>query len=68
MGYTMRTDRYRIVAWRDHRNPDAKPLFVELFDHKSDPDETENIADQNPDVVQRLMKQMNAGWKKALTQ
>ena len=68
MGYTMRTDRYRIVAWRDHRNPDAKPLFVELFDHESDPDETENIADQNPDVVQRLMKQMNAGWKKALTQ
>lgn len=66
MGYTMRTDRYRIVAWRDHRDTNAEPLFVELFDHESDPEETVNIADQNPDVVQRLMKQMNAGWKAAL--
>lgn len=66
MGYTMRTDRYRLVAWRDHRNPDAKPLYVELFDHQTDPQETTNIADDHPELVAELLKQMNAGWKAAL--
>lgn len=66
MGYTMRTDRYRLVAWRDHRNPQAEPLFVELFDHETDPRETRNIADQNAELVADLTKQMNAGWREAL--
>ena len=66
MGYTMRTDRYRLVVWRDHRNPKAAPIFVELFDHQSDPRETRNVADANPEVVKRLIVQMNAGWKAAL--
>ena len=65
MGYTMRTDRYRLVAWRDHRRPQAEPLFIELYDHESDPDETRNIARSNPEIVQRLMAQMNAGWQAA---
>ncbi len=33
MGYTMRTDRYRLVVWRNHRDAEAEPLFVELYDH-----------------------------------
>lgn len=66
MGYTMRTDRYRLVAWRDYRNPKAEPLFIELFDHTTDPNETNNIADTSPAVVRRLMTQMNAGWKATL--
>ena len=66
MGYTMRTDRYRLVVWRDHRNPNAEPVFVELFDHKSDPLETKNIAEENPGTVAELIKQLNAGWKQAL--
>ena len=38
-----------------------------LFDHKTDPNETQNIADAHPDIVQRLTKQMNAGWKAAFS-
>lgn len=66
MGYTMRTDRYRLVVWRDHRNPGAAPIFVELFDHQADPQETRNIAADNAELVNRLTAQLNAGWKDAL--
>jgi iduronate 2-sulfatase len=66
MGYTMRTDRYRLVVWRDHRNRQAAPIFVELFDHQADPQETRNIAADNAELVNRLTAQLNAGWKKAL--
>lgn len=66
MGYTMRTDRYRLVVWRDHRNQKAEPVFVELFDHKTDPAETTNIAADHPELVHRLTKQFDAGWKTAL--
>ena len=66
MGYTMRTDRYRLVEWRDHRNPDSAPLFVELFDHNNDPYETNNVADSNPSIVESLHQQMSAGWRKAM--
>lgn len=66
MGYTMRTDRYRIVVWQDHRNRQADPVYVELFDHQTDPQETNNIAKEDPELVQRLIKQLHAGWKAAL--
>jgi len=66
MGYTMRTDRYRLVVWRDHRDPNADPVFVELFDHQTDPQETTNVAEQQPQIVSALRKQLNAGWKQSL--
>jgi iduronate 2-sulfatase len=66
MGYTMRTDRYRLVVWRDHRDQKAKPVYVELFDHQSDPRETTNIASNHPKIVKALTKQHDAGWKMAL--
>ncbi|MEM1070362.1 MAG: sulfatase [Planctomycetota bacterium] len=66
MGYTMRTDRYRIVVWRDHRDPEAEPIYVELFDHSSDPMETKNIASEQPEVLRKLTQQFNAGWREAL--
>lgn len=66
MGYTMRTDRYRLVLWRDWRDATAEPVYTELFDHQTDPTETKNIADQHPDVVAKLRKQLDAGWKAAL--
>ena len=65
MGYTMRTDRYRLVLWKDIRNKQAPPVFVELFDHESDPSETKNIAGAKPDIVSRLTKQFEAGWRAA---
>jgi iduronate 2-sulfatase len=66
MGYTMRTERYRLVVWRDHRDPKAKPVNVELFDHQTDPAETKNIAGSNPKIVKTLRKQLDAGWQAAL--
>lgn len=66
MGYTMRTDRYRLVLWRDRRDPSAEPLFVELYDHKIDPDETTNVANAQPETVRKLREQFDAGWRAAL--
>ncbi|MEM7143645.1 MAG: sulfatase [Verrucomicrobiota bacterium] len=59
MGYTLRNNRYRLVLWRDYRDPNAEPVYVELYDHKSDPTETTNIAEANPEIVQKLTKQLN---------
>jgi iduronate 2-sulfatase len=66
MGYTMRTNRYRLVLWRDHRDPTAKPVFVELYDHQADPQETRNVAGRHPELVNKLSQQLDAGWKKSL--
>jgi iduronate 2-sulfatase len=66
MGYTMRTDRYRLVVWRDHRDATADPVYVELFDHQTDPNETTNIAADQPDVVTTLTQQLSRGWQAAL--
>jgi len=63
MGYAMRTNRYRLIIWRDERAPHVDPLFVELYDHKIDPNESINIANKEPRLVQKLLKQFNAGWK-----
>lgn len=66
MGYAMRTDRYRLVVWKDRRRPNEEPLFVELYDHKMDPDETVNIAGKNQAIVDKLMMIFNGGWKESL--
>ncbi|MCL7752652.1 sulfatase [Polaribacter sp. Z022] len=63
MGYAMRTKQYRFIVWKDRTNKDAKPVFIELYDHKIDPLETKNIAKENPDLVGKLMTQFNKGWQ-----
>ncbi len=65
-GYAMRTERYRLVAWKDTKHPDVTPLFVELFDHETDPSETKNVADDHPELVADLLSQLDAGWKGSL--
>ncbi|MDP3070369.1 MAG: sulfatase [Opitutaceae bacterium] len=45
-GYSVRTDRHRCTVWIDRRAPDREPLAVELYDHRTDPGETRNIAAQ----------------------
>ncbi|MEP4079557.1 sulfatase [Haloferula sp.] len=62
-GYAMRTDRYRLIHWKDTRIKESTPLFTELYDHQSDPGETTNIADANPELVAKLSAQLHAGWK-----
>ena len=63
MGYAMRTDRYRFIVWKDDSNPEIEPLYYELYDHKIDPNETKNIASNQPELVKKLLVQFNKGWK-----
>ena len=58
MGYTLRTDRYRLVAWLDYRDVNLEPLFLELYDHKKDPQETRNLAGEFPRKVKELLKEL----------
>jgi iduronate 2-sulfatase len=64
MGYTMRTERYRFTRWVLRDDP-TKVEAVELYDHKVDPQENQNIVDasENQELVRQLHKQMDAGWK-----
>lgn len=63
MGYSMRTDRYRLVVWKDRSQAEAEPTFVELFDHETDPAETKNLANEAPELRAQLMVQFEQGWK-----
>jgi arylsulfatase A-like enzyme len=58
IGRTLRTDRYRLVHWQDTKT--AKTVLVELYDHQHDPLETESVATKHPDLVRRLLNQLNA--------
>jgi len=67
MGYSMRTDRYRLTTWvlkEDVNTVDA----VELYDHQTDPQENTNIAGDpaNNELVAKLTAQWRAGWKAAM--
>ena len=63
MGYAMRTKRYRFIVWKDYKNSKRDPIYIELYDHVTDPKETKNIADERPDLVNKLMIQFNKGWR-----
>lgn len=60
MGYSIRTDRYRYTEWRAFRSP--KILARELYDHQTDPHETQNLAgDKNQaQTLTRLHEQVSA--------
>ena len=63
MGHAMRTQRYRYIEWLDRKTNEIKAR--ELYDHKVDPAENNNAAD-DPDyskIVKKLHKQMKVGWK-----
>ncbi|MGY6647534.1 sulfatase [Wenyingzhuangia sp. IMCC45574] len=57
MGYAIRTDQYRVIFWKDRTQKDAEPIYVELYNHKKDPNEIKNIAQSNPKIVKKLYKQ-----------
>lgn len=46
--------------WKYHAAKNLKRGEVELFDLASDPGESNNLADKNPDVVRRLATKLNA--------
>jgi arylsulfatase A-like enzyme len=64
MGRAIRTDRYRLVEWRAEGK---EPAAYELYDHRTDPREDENLAGRSEHraIVEALTKQLNAGWKAA---
>jgi len=68
MGYTMRTDRYRLVLWVDDRRRREDPIAVELYDHRTDPDENVNLAvePEYASLVRKLTVQLWGGWQAAL--
>ena len=63
MGYTMRTQRYPLIVWKDNKHPDKKPIYIELYDHKKDPTETLNIAKNCPKKIEKLLAQFDKGWQ-----
>ena len=60
MGYTIRTDRYRLVAWLDYRDVNAEPLYLELYDLREDPTEKKNIAKKFPAKAKELLKKLRS--------
>lgn len=73
MGYSMRTSRWRYTEWAKWDGAKLKPDWSdlagnELYDHKGDAPEdsknsfelfeNRNVADENPDVVAELSKQL----------
>lgn len=58
MGYAMRTDRYRYVEWLDRKTGEITAR--ELYDHQTDADENENIANrpENVDLLSKLNMQL----------
>jgi len=55
-GISLKTPQYRITKY--FRN---NQVTVELYDHYEDPNENENIADQKPTLVNRLLKELEKG-------
>ncbi len=53
MGRAIRTERYRLVEWKNSGDP-LNDVQLELYDYQLDPHESKNIAEENPEVVNRL--------------
>jgi iduronate 2-sulfatase len=51
--HSIRTPRYRFTQWTERGNP-SQIAQVELYDHQVDPDETRNIAADEPEVARRF--------------
>ena len=59
MGYSIRTSRYRYTEWRDFRTLDV--VATELYDHRSDPRETNNVInDAKAGLRRQLARQLNS--------
>jgi len=64
MGYSLRTATHRFTIWvmnEDRSKVDA----IELYDHRTDPQENENVADrkENAELVRQLSDLWKQGWK-----
>lgn len=59
LGNAMRTARYRYVEWLDR---EGKLAGRELYDHQTDPQENENVAEkpENKELIEKLAAQLKA--------
>ena len=66
MGYAVRTERYRYVAWRNEETQEF--VAHELYDLDSDPAETVNLATDpaRTELLQQLETLRQEGWRAAL--
>mgnify|MGYP000486495300 CR=1 FL=1 len=73
MGYSLRTERFRYVEWRDWKT--GATIARELYDHQSDPEEIRNLADnlnhisdvqQCAGLLQFFKPVVQPGWKPVL--
>ncbi|HVJ67829.1 MAG TPA: sulfatase/phosphatase domain-containing protein, partial [Caulifigura sp.] len=53
LGRAIRTERYRLVEWNKAGGP-AEDAKLELYDYEADPNESQNLAAQKPEVVTEL--------------
>jgi arylsulfatase A-like enzyme len=62
MGYSMRTDRYRLTRWLGE---DGGEIARELYDHATDPEENVNIAGKrkHAELLDDLSERMQNGWQ-----
>ncbi len=58
LGRAIRTDRYRMVCWKNADAPEETAEY-ELYDYQTDPLETTNVADSQPEVVSKLKKMLD---------
>jgi len=54
-GASLRTARYRLTHYPKTKKTAA---FTELYDHQNDPEETHNIAGEQPELVERLLEEL----------
>lgn len=63
IGHAIRTDRYRLVEWRERETGAVSGL--ELYDEVADPGETQNVAGrpENAALVEELLGRLHEGRK-----
>ena len=59
IGRAVRTARYRLVEWKE-AGADPKTAEYELYDYETDPSETKNLAEDQPEKVAELRKFLEA--------
>ncbi|HEX6963036.1 MAG TPA: sulfatase [Lacipirellula sp.] len=57
LGRAIRTERYRMVEWKRFGDPAEKAEY-ELYDYETDPLETRNLADEQPEVLRSLQEML----------
>lgn len=53
LGRAVRTERYRLVEWK-RPGAAADTAELELYDYKTDPDETKNLVSEKPKIAAQL--------------